>query len=278
MSEQNYNNPHDGNQFNPRNLPFPYNNYHHQWPSAHAHLLPHPNQNGISQLIDRPSDGIGNNGIDNNINLNINQNLDPINENKRVPNNIRGIRIVPPGTILLPYSKLVDKPDEPSMNDSFGDFLGAYVKTEKDDKNKSCKPNVSRMVCSLLKDEYANFSTEALDQKVVYWKDEFKKLSVESIDKNVKAIVDCHGLRTSEGTPINTGKEAVDAIYRCKCNSIDDSRALLDHFAFCIDGESTLTRMAKYIANSLEVDHTVGLQEFVKKFCYLTLKDSVRKR
>ena len=232
MSKQNYNNPHDGNQFNPGNPPFPYDNYHHQWPSVHPHLLPHPIQNGISQLIDRPSYGIDMNDIGNSINLNINQNLAPINENNRVPTNIRGIRIIPPATIVRPYSKLVDKPEEPSKNDSFGYFLGAYVKMEKNDNNKSCKPDVSRMNRSLLQDEYANLSTEELDQKVKHWKDEFKKLSAEFIDENVKAIADRHCLRTSKGTQINTGKEAVDVIYRCKCNSIDDCRALLDHLPF----------------------------------------------
>ena len=164
------------------------------------------------------------------------------------------------------------------MNDSLGDFLGAYVKTMKDDKKKSCKPNVSRMDRSLFKDEWANLSAEELDERVVYWIDKFKKQGIEFIDKNVKAIAVRHGLRTSNGTPINTGKEAIDAIYRSKCNSIADSRAVLDHFTFCIDEESTLPRMANYIANSLGVDYTIGLQEFVKKLCYLSLKDGVRSK
>ena len=213
------------------------------------------------------------------MNVNINQNLDPIHENHMVTTDIQRILTVPPETIVRPYSKSVDQPDEPSQstNDSFGYFLAAYVEMQKNDKKKSCKADVSRMNRSLLSDEYVNLSTEELDQKVRDTKDMFNKQSAEFIDDNVKAIVERHGLRTSEGRPINTGKEAVDAIYSCQCNSINECRALLDHFTFCMD-ETTLTRMAKYIANGLGVLHTVGLQEFAKKCCYLTLKESVQKR
>ena len=192
---------------------------------------------------------------------------------------IQRILTVLPETIHRPYSKSVDQPNKPSQstNDSFGDFLAAYVEIQKNDKKKRSKVDLSRMNRSHLSDEYVNLSTEELDKKVRDTKDMFKKQSALFIDDNVKAIAERHGLRTPEGRPINTGKEAVDAIYSCQCTSIDECRAVLDHFMFCMD-DSTLTRMAKYIANGLGVLRTVGLQEFAKKFCYLTLKESVRKR
>ena len=178
----------------------------------------------------------------------------------------------------MPYAKYVDKPDNPSINDSFSALLSAYVKTMKDDKKKNCKANLSRMDCSVLKDEWANLSVQELDKKVAYWIDKFKEKGIEFIDTNNKAIGDRHGLRTFNGMPINTGKEAISAIYKSKCKSTEDTQAVLDHFTFCIDEESTLLRMANYIANSLGVAHTVGLQKFVKKLCHLSLKDSVRKK
>ena len=47
MSKQNYNNPSDGNLLNLWHPPYPFD-HHHQGPYAHPHLLPNPNQNGIS--------------------------------------------------------------------------------------------------------------------------------------------------------------------------------------------------------------------------------------
>ena len=268
-----------GHPFDRANPPFPPNNYQHPWQPQHNNLWQNPIKNGICQPISRPNYANDRNTIRHPMNVNINQNVDPIPENHMVNADIQRILTVLPENIHRPYSKSVDQPDEPSQstNDTFGDFLTAYVEIQKNDKKKSSKVDLSRMNRSNLSDEYVNLSTDELDKKVRDTKEMFKKHGAAFIDDNVKVIAERHNLRTPEGRPINTGKEAVDAIYNCKCTGIDDGRAVIDHFTFCMD-DSTLTRMAKYIANQLGVLHTVGLQEFAKKFCYLTLKESVRKR
>ena len=183
---------------------------------------------------------------------------------------------------MKPYTCEVGKPDiTPTANDKVGTLLDAYIGTmttkDKNGKTKTRKADVTRINRDELDEEYKSLAPQALEAKMDDLIDQIKGFVDEFVGTNVMAIAERHCLRGPDNGPILNAFEAKRVIYSNSMECVDESRDVLDHYTFCVDEESTLPRMVGYVAQKLSVEHSKGLNAFVKKFSYLPLKEDVRK-